>query len=204
MDRINPKEGGTPASEERSENRLRLVSHFPGRLRVRAEMFRVLPDVAEAVSQRMREEPGVGRVDVSPRTGSLVIEYEPRVIQLPRVVDLLVRTGGLHGLEVDIGAERADRERPGIKIREVMDLWDRFIAKVSDGRIDLRTGVPATLLAFGAGVILFGKRRMPEWYDFIFWSFVTFINLNPGKNPWAPGQPVVAHPAGDRGHRTSP
>jgi len=178
--------------DSRAENRLRLVSHFPGRLRVRAEMFRVLPDVADAVAQRMREEPGVGRVESSARTGSLVIEYEPRVIQLPRVVDLLVRTGGLHGLEVDVGAERPQREAPGVGIREIMDAWDRFVAKVSDGRIDLRTGVPATLLAFGAGVVLFGRRRMPEWYDFVFWSFVTFVNLNPSKTSWL---------VGDRGQR---
>jgi hypothetical protein len=160
-------------------DRLRLVSHFPGRLRVRAEMFRVLPDVADAVAQRMREEPGVGCVENSTRTGSLVIVYEPRTIQLPRVVELLVRTGGLHGLEVDLGAERTGREPPGLFVREVLDKWNQLASKLADGRIDLKTGVPGMLAAAGLGILLFGKRRTPEWYDLLFWSFVTFVNLNP-------------------------
>ena len=32
---------------EAARDELRIVSHFPGRLRVRAETFRVLPEVAE-------------------------------------------------------------------------------------------------------------------------------------------------------------
>lgn len=164
-----------------NENRLRLVSHFPGRLRVRSETFRILEDVAGAVAQRIREEPGVSRVDSSALTGSLLIVYEPSVIQLPRIVDLLVRVGGLHGLELEAGTDVTGVPRPGVKIRELLDTWDRVVQRASKGNVDLRSALPGALAAAGVGVFLFGRRRTPEWYDLIFWSFVTFVNLNPTR-----------------------
>ena len=82
-------------------DRLRLVSHFPGRLRVRAEMFRVMPEVADEVVARLRQEPAVTGTETSPITGSLLVLYDPGALQLPRLVQLIVRTGRLGGLEVD-------------------------------------------------------------------------------------------------------
>ena len=54
-------------------DRLRLVSHFPGRLRVRAEMFRVMPEVADEVVARLRQEPAVTGTESSAVTGSLLV-----------------------------------------------------------------------------------------------------------------------------------
>lgn len=172
-------------------NRLHLVSHFPGRLRVRAETFRVLPEVASDVSQRLREEPGVADVEAATRTGSLVIKYDPAVVQLTRIVQLLVRLGGLHGLEVDVRTEDIDRmPRPGTHVRDLMGLWDRAMRHATEGRLDLRTSVPGALAAAGLGILFFGKRRTPEWYDLLFWSFVTFVNLNPPKAQSGEARPV--------------
>ncbi len=164
-----------------NENRLRLVSHFPGRLRVRSQTFRMLTEVADAVAQRVREEPGVSRVDNSPLTGSMLITYEPATIQLSRIVDLLVRVGGLHGLEMDAGVDASGVPRPGKRIRELLDDWDRIVQRASSGKMDLRSALPGALAAAGVGVFLFGRRRVPEWYDLLFWSFVTFVNLNPSR-----------------------
>src|SRR5262249_12499114 len=98
-----------PRPRRMKGDRLRFVSHFPGRLRVRATTFRVLPDVADGVAQRLREEPGVSSVEVARVTGSILVHYDPRVVEMPRLAQLLVRLGGLHGLEVDAG----DAESPG-------------------------------------------------------------------------------------------
>ena len=97
---------------------------------------------------------------------------------------MLVRLGGLHGLEVDVRTEDIDRmPRPGTRVRDAIGAWDRLTRHASEGRIDLRTAVPATLAAAGLGIFFFGKRRTPEWYDLLFWSFVTFVNLNPTSTP---------------------
>jgi hypothetical protein len=148
-------------------------------MRVRARTFRVLPEVAAEVAQRLREEPGVQEVEVVARTGSLLIHYSPRAIELPRLVEVLVRSSGLHGLEVDVDAGAVMRPRPGSVVRDTLSRWDDALRGAASGKADLRTAVPGTLAAAGIGVLLFGRRRVPEWYDLMFWSFVTFVNLNP-------------------------
>lgn len=163
-------------------DRLELVSHFPGRLRVRAETFRVMPEVAADVAQRLREEPGVRRVDPASRTGSLVISYAPEEVQLPRIVNLLVRLGGLHGLEVDARHDDPNVKAPGERVIELLRVWDKTVGRAMNGKLDLRVALPGALAAAGLGVFFFGRRRTPEWYDLIFWSFVTFVNLNPRKD----------------------
>ncbi len=171
--------------------RLHLVSHFPGRLRVRADTFRVLPEVAADVSQRLLEEPGVSGVEGATRTGSLVIKYDPSTVQLARIVSLLVRLGGLHGLEVDVRTEDIDRmPRPGARVRDLVGAWDRMARHASVGRLDLRSAIPASLAAAGLGILFFGKRRTPEWYDLLFWSFVIFVNVNPAQSPVKEARPV--------------
>lgn len=172
------------------KDRLRLVSHYPGRLRVRAETFRVLPEVAADVVQRLREEAGVTRAEAASLTGSVVIEYRPGEVQLTRIVQLLVRLGGLHGLEVDTATDPDEVPRPGTRVRDALDSWDRAVRRASRGQLDLRVALPGALVVVGVGAFLFGKRRAPEWYDLLLWSFVTFVNLNPTAKD--------GHPDGDR------
>jgi hypothetical protein len=163
---------------EATRDELCIVSHFPGRLRVRAATFRVLPEVAEEVSRRLSEETGVELVKTSQLTGSLVVTYDPRALQLPRLVQVLVRIAGLHGLELDT---RHDPHAPGdgARLRRALDGLNRSLRGTSGGRVDLKVALPGTLGSIGVAMLLGGKRRVPEWYDLIFWSFVTFCNLNP-------------------------
>jgi len=141
----------------------------------------VLPEIGDTVAQRLREEQGVSQVDASRLTGSLLIAYDPHVVQLPRIVEVLVRVGGLHGLEVDVGADVTHVPRPGERLRDLLGQWDRIVRNAAGGQIDLRGAVPGALAATGIGLFLAGRRRIPEWYDLLFWSFVTFVNLNPPK-----------------------
>lgn len=160
-------------------DRLRLISHFPGRLRVRAETFRVLPEVAEEVSQRLLEEPGVSAVKSSDVTGSLVVTYDPRELQLPRLIQLLIRVGGLHGLEVDAADDWMKGTPQGTQVRGAFGSVNESVRAATKGKIDLKTAVPGALAGLGVGMLMSRKFVMPLWYDFFFWSFVTFQNLNP-------------------------
>jgi hypothetical protein len=154
---------------------LRIVSHFPGRLRVRAERFRESAFGAE-VAERVRAEGGVESAAVSSRTGSLLVEYRAREVQLPRLVEAILRIAGLDG----ISADRAPLGAPqGAALRDAVHRWNEQLVDASRGRVDARTAVPGTLASLGVLTLLFGSRRLPEWYDLLFWSFVTFVNLNP-------------------------
>ena len=159
-------------------DRLRLVSHFPGRLRVRAEAFRLLPEVAADVAERVGGELGVLAVQAFPRTGSLLVQYEPREIELRRLIDVLVVAGGLRGIEVDVREDWVSRPAQGARVRGAIGAWNRSLRAVTEGKVDLRTALPGTLVAAGAAMFLAGRRRVPEWYDLMFWAFVTFSNLN--------------------------
>jgi hypothetical protein len=156
---------------------LRIVAHFPGRLRVRAERFREQPFGSE-VAERVRAENGVESALVTPRTGSLLVEYRARELQLPRLVEIILRAGGLEGVAADRGLLGAPQ---GQVVRQVVDQWNEQLIDVTRGRVDARTAVPGTLATLGVVRLLLGPRTMPEWYDLLFWSFVTFVNLNPPR-----------------------
>ena len=160
---------------------LRLVSHFPGRLRVRAETFRVLPEVGAEVAQRLMEEEGILSAKSSSTTGSLLITYDPRALQLPRLTQLLVRFGGLYGLEVDAANDRLAGPEDGARVRDALASFNQALRGATRGHVDLKVAVPGSLAAGGIALFLAGRRRVPEWYDLLFWAFVTFSNMNPAR-----------------------
>jgi hypothetical protein len=160
---------------------LRLVSHFPGRLRVRAESFRANTETADVVAERVAAEPGVQSVTPSRVTGSLLILYEPRELQLPRIVQVIVGAGGLRGLAFDAVDETPGSPTQGARIRSFFGGMNDALRGVTQGNVDLRAAVPGSLAAGGLAMLLFGRRIGPAWYDMLFWSFVTFSNLNPRK-----------------------
>jgi hypothetical protein len=161
------------------QDKLRIVSHFPGRLRVRAETFRVLPEIGEEVAQRVAQEEGVTSATASPVTGSLLVLYEPRELQLPRLIHLLVRAGGLYGIEVDAANDWKHEPEDGAKVRAAFAKVNDAVRAATSGTIDMKVALPGTLAGTGLLMFLAGRRRVPEWYDLIFWAFVTFSNLNP-------------------------
>jgi len=158
-------------------DRLRLVSHFPGRLRVRAEMFRVMPEVADEVVARLRQEPAVTGTESSPVTGSLLVLYDPGALQLPKLVQLIVRTGRLAGLEVDASEDWTKREPPGERVRVAIEQLNQRMREATGGRLDGRVAVPGALLV------------LPNWWDLTFWAYSTFHNMNPHP-PRSPGEAI--------------
>lgn len=166
-------------------SRLRVVSHFPGRLRVRAEPFRD-PAFGKEVADQIGEEQGVMEASVVNLTGSLLVIYEASKVQLPWLVQLIVRVGGLDGLETDHNG--LAREAGGPMIKATLGRWNGAVMDATRGRLDARTAVPATLAGLGVLTLLFGRRRLPEWYDLVFWSFTTFMNFNMPQVPQAASQ----------------
>jgi len=67
----------------------------------RADVFPRSPEIGEEVARVVGEEPGVTSAKATALTGSLLVTYDPRIIQLPKLVQTLIRLGGLHGIAVD-------------------------------------------------------------------------------------------------------
>ncbi|HEY1695292.1 MAG TPA: hypothetical protein VGG39_24155 [Polyangiaceae bacterium] len=167
---------GTPG------DRLRLVSHFPGRLRVRADTFRSAPAVTDEVLARLREEPAVTSTTSSALTGSILVLYDPEALQLPKLVQIIVVTGGLSGLEFDAANDWMQKPPTGDRLRGAIGVFNERMREATGGRMDGRVVVPAALLAGGLS-LLFKRPMLPNWFDLTFWAYTTFNNMNPAKPP---------------------
>ena len=161
-------------------DRLAVVHHFPGRFRVRAERFRISPEVMTKVTERLEAEEGVVGVRAAPLTGSLVVAYDASRIELPRLIHAILEEGGFSGVQTDSPIEGLPVETQGARIRGALGKLNDAIQTGSRGRLDLRTAAPGALAGFGLlRLLLGGGQRLPAWYDLVFWSYVTFTNLNP-------------------------
>jgi hypothetical protein len=128
--------------------------------------------------QKLGAENGVIEVRASVMTGSLLVLYEADKIQLPTLIHSLLRAGNFRGVEVDAIADRM-HDPAGWRVRAALGRFNETVQSISRGRVDMRTAVPGGLASLGLAILLFGKRPLPQWYDLFFWSFVTFVNLNP-------------------------
>jgi Heavy metal associated domain 2 len=160
-------------------DRLVLISHFAGRLRVRAEMFRVLPEVGEEVVTALCAQDGVTSAASSPVTGSVLVTYDASVIELPRLVAIIIRAGALQGIALEPMLPGNTSLTGGQRVRSSLASLNTQVSEQLRGRLDLKLGVPAALTASGLLMLAAGGRLLPQWYDLLFWSFVSFCNLNP-------------------------
>jgi hypothetical protein len=162
-------------------DRLRVISHFPGRLRVRAAKFRVVPSTGVEVASRLAREPGVTSATPSPVTGSLLIVYDPRRTQLEQLLSVVVAEGRLSGIDVDEEEQDVNPMAPvpGERVRQVFRQVDSHVRRQVSGKIDLRTGIPATLALLGLGSLLVRPFAGPQWYHLVYWSCNFFVHLNP-------------------------
>jgi hypothetical protein len=67
----------------------RLVHHVPGRSRLRSAAPEVNPNVLQRVRFFFREIRGVILVEPNPRTGSLLIEYDPTIVAPAKLTGML-------------------------------------------------------------------------------------------------------------------
>ena len=162
-----------------ADDRLEIVSHYPGRLRVRAEAFRALPEVADEVVEHLCAREGIRGARAVRTTGSLVIEYDPRAIQLPELVQEVLRTSGIGAIAGDLAERDRSPALDGDGVRRALGALRERVLGGSDRQVDLKVAVPGALASTGLLMFLGGRRRIPEWYDLLFWSFVSFVNLNP-------------------------
>src|SRR5262249_35813772 len=91
-----------PMNDE--DDKLQLVSHFPGRLRVRARRFHEQPEIAEAAAGRLRKERGVVSATASALTGSILIVYDHRTVQIDTLIAVLLSVSGHSSVAADAEA----------------------------------------------------------------------------------------------------
>jgi hypothetical protein len=180
------------ARSDVSNGALELVHHHPGRLRVRAEVFRTLlgPWVQDASAQSGRrlelvEEvrrfvvglAGITGFTHSPRTGSILVEYEPGLTEPDDVVEEIARVARLERPTED--AVRAQRRPPAVLAVGAVRELNELTKELTGSRLDLRLLVPTALAAASAYSLVYSKEpRLPRWDNLLYWSYNVFVSLH--------------------------
>jgi hypothetical protein len=156
---------------------LLLVHHHPGRLRVRADAFRVegagALDRARDAAER---QPGVRRVRANAVTGSLLVEYQPGSVEPGAILAALAAAAGLSGV-IDEDSVRRARPDAAVVVARAVRKVDHLVRELSGGRAHLRTVFPAALL-IGAAVGFARQGGAPRWENLAYWSYAIFRDLN--------------------------
>lgn len=153
---------------------LSLIHHHPGRLRVRAIALRG-GDTAARVLTALEAEPGIVAVSHTPRTGSVLVEYQPGLADAEAI---LARIAAASGLSLPSGAERNPRVEPGLVAIAAARELNTLVHELTGYRTDLRTIVPLGMAALSAYSLVVGKDPLPRWDNLLYWSYNIFSQLH--------------------------
>ena len=154
---------------------LQLVHHHPGRLRVRARAFERDPSLVDKIRERLDAVTGIIAVEHGARTGSLLVRYEPGLIEPDVIVAHIAQAADL-----DLPREeRRDPARPALIAIEAAHELNAAVEELTGRRTDLKTLVPAAM----AGVAAFSwwknaDSRLPRWDNLLYWSYSIFRDLH--------------------------
>jgi hypothetical protein len=164
---------------------LATVAHqIPGRVRLQIDSMRHDPVRSAELEQRLIDLPGIDYVRANPKTGSLVVEYDPELSGSLNVLGAIAEAIGLTISENDLDIranvpEYINAEEAAERVRALVREANARVAHAAGG-MDLRIVVPGALFCLGVGVFLGSRRRrMPAWHDLIWYAFNTFQMLNP-------------------------
>ncbi len=168
----------------------RVAHHIPGRLRMVIAAARSDMGYLVRVAEKIEGLAGVEAVDVSPRTGSLVVHYEPNRHHL--IADALLDLGGaehLFELEPEAsdpqGAGRAQIDAPGSQVARTLlalaQVVDRELKVATNGVVDLRLLLPLGAAgASAASARTAASGATPLWLTLAIFAFSSFDALHRG------------------------
>jgi hypothetical protein len=171
-----------PESRERPERpgqRLRLVHHHPGYLRIQADAFTHPADGGSAVPRAeaaARALPGLRSWSHNPRTRSVVVEYDPGALEADDLLGRIAERAGFLGVE---NATRSTRNREELvsALLDAAQAVNDLVGQLTGERADLREVVPAALVATSiVSFVLHGNRgRLPSWHSALYHSYRIFM-----------------------------
>lgn len=178
------------------------MSHFlPGRVRVRLLRLKGNISLAEEVERTLSAIAGIHHVEVSTTTGSVLVLYEPDLLESLDITAIgalmeLAETLGLSCEQVDMDALQTwlhmvvNGTRPGRSTTpgNASDLaawWSHVnagVTRVTGGWGELPTLVPLTLAFLGLRSLLLTQQLLfPSWYDYLWFAFSTYVILHPPR-----------------------
>ena len=149
--------------------KLETVHAMPGRLRFISPLLAGLQgNTHDKIGAEIKKIDGIERVDINSHTGSLLIIYDPPVIQPFVVHGIVVK---VLGLENDL-----EKSQDGLFTRE-LDLIGRSlnqqIYESSGGLMDLRSSLMLSLFVLALyRIVIQGDRSLPGGINLLWWTYV--------------------------------
>jgi hypothetical protein len=172
----------SPEQSERGKEPLLLVHHHPGYVRIRAGAFVQPEDDSPVVNAARSAAENVGGFrswSLNPKTGSVVIEYDPDMVDVD-VDDLLkhiAKSAGFRGVEISKSRERNRQELVSAFLDTVHDV-NKVVGGLTGDKADLRELVPIALVA--TSVVSFvlndNTNRLPHWSSALYRSYRIFMH----------------------------
>ena len=162
---------------------LRLVHHHPGYLRARAKAFESAEGEAVVAAARAAAESTAGFRSWShnPKTGSIVVQYEPGAVDPDDLIKRIATAAGLSAVEIDSATNSAtemNREELVSAFMDKVQYVNGAIRDATGGRADLRELVPVALLVTSAvSFVLHEERgRLPRWDSALYRAYRVFMH----------------------------
>jgi hypothetical protein len=159
---------------------LRLVHHHPGYLRIRAGAF-VQPEddnpIVAAAQTAAEAAPGFRSWRLNPKTGSVVVEYEPGTLDADDLLKHIAKSAGFRGVaHAADGSKRSRQELVSGFLDTVQDV-NRVVRQATGERADLRELVPVALAAVSVLSFILNENRgrLPQWSSALYRSYRIFM-----------------------------
>ena len=168
----------SPAGVDDEREALVVVHHHPGRIRVRARVFRHASAIVDQVRAKLESQPGLKGITHNERSGSLLIEYEPGHAEPDTLLGRVAEAAGL-GRAINESDARRGGPAPGLVALDVARELNEVAHELTGWRADLRVLVPAALAGLAAYSFATAKEpRLPRWDNLLYWSYNVFVNLH--------------------------
>ncbi|MBX3206230.1 MAG: hypothetical protein KF764_14255 [Labilithrix sp.] len=117
-----------------------------------------------------------------PRTGSLLVEYDPRDIDAN---GLVARACELSGLE--LAPPRQARPSAAFRIVGFVRRADRRTESITGGRVNLGVLIPGGLMALAFySFFKSSHTRLPRWDSLVYWGYSVFVHAHAGATRDSP------------------
>ena len=171
---------------------VRVVHASPGRVRVKVPKEAFTDGALGEAERALGALRGVREVRRNPRAASVVVSYDPGLVDQPALLDAVAAAGMAIVTPGDDGANGAGDPHYPVALAQLLGTpfrrADERLAAATRRGVDLRTLVPVGLALLAAREILAGRLGNAPWYTLLWYAFDSYIKL---QRPYPAPPPLL-------------
>jgi hypothetical protein len=175
-----------------------LESYVPGRVRVRLAKEHRHTSLMSDLAALVEDVTGLRKVTTNPKTGGILIEYDPDTLDIGQLVTVARMAGLMEDVDIPVTTRVTHKSLPpwpsvsptAEKILGEIRRVDNQVYRATNGVWDAKTLIPAGLLGLALyRAIVSGRNSPVPWYTLVWYAYSTFMHWhNPRKGPIGPAR----------------